>query len=440
MSFSTAISGLNAAQNLLSVTGNNVANANTTGFKRSRSEFADVYNNSITRVGDTVPGAGVKVARVAQLFDQGNLEYTENSLDLAISGEGFFVTADSPENTNTRFFTRAGTFSIDKEGYVVNNLDHPLLVYPPNGDGTDVKAGFSTGQYQPVKLSTTQSSPKPTTEVNLKFNLNSKDLKTVVPADFKPADATTYNWSTSATVYDSLGNSHTSTSYFMKTADASTDPDTGAVTPAQWEMRVYLDGQPMTTTPEAITPTFDANGNIVSLDGTVPAADATTPPVLSFTAGGVPIAGANNLQLTYNLARSTQQAMEYSTNGLDQNGYPIGNLTGVNVDGKGIIYATFSNGDSQVMGKVVVARFQNQQGLTKVGNTDWTQSMQSGQAIYGEAGTSSFGTIASGAIENSNVDIASQLINMIIAQQTYQANAQSITTENTITQAILNIR
>ena len=187
-------------------------------------------------------------------------------------------------------------------------------------------------------------------------------------------------------------------------------------------------------------PSFDANGNLVSLDGTLPDPATETLPVLSFTAGGVPILGAEPLALTYDLSGSTQQAVEFSTNGLDQNGYPIGNLTGVTVDGKGIIYATFSNGDSQAMGKVVVARFQNQQGLTKVGNTEWTQSIQSGQAIYGEAGTSSFGAIASGAIENSNVDIASQLINMIIAQQAYQANAQSITTENTITQAILNIR
>ncbi len=440
MSFSTAISGLNAAQNLLSVTGNNVANANTTGFKRSRSEFADVYNNSISRVGDTTPGAGVKVARVAQLFDQGNLEYTENSLDLAISGEGFFVTADSPENTNNRFFTRAGTFSVDKEGYVVNNLNHPLLVYPLNGDGTDIKAGFSTGQYQPVKLTTTQSTPKPTTEVSLNFNLNSKDLKTVLPADFNPADANTYNWSTSATVYDSLGNSHSATSYLLRTAEASIDPATGEALPTQWELRVYLDGSLMTTDPATVNPAFDANGNLVSLDGTLPDPATETLPVLSFTAGGVPILGAEPLALTYDLSGSTQQAVEFSTNGLDQNGYPIGNLTGVTVDGKGIIYATFSNGDSQAMGKVVVARFQNQQGLTKVGNTEWTQSIQSGQAIYGEAGTSSFGAIASGAIENSNVDIASQLINMIIAQQAYQANAQSITTENTITQAILNIR
>jgi len=437
MSFSTAISGLNAAQNLLSVTGNNVANANTTGFKRSRSEFGDIYNNNIYSVGDTSPGAGVKVSRVAQLFEQGNLEYTENSLDLAISGEGFFVTAAGIEDTQTRFFTRAGTFSVNKEGYVVNNLDRPLLVYPPNGDGTDLKAGFSTGEFKPLQLSSTQSNPRATTEIALRFNLNSKDSKVSNPATFDPVNADTYNWSSSATVYDSLGKSHTATSYFLKTADATTDA-AGVTTPARWEMRVHLDGQPLTTDPAAIQPTFDANGNIISLDGTSPAAGTT--PVLTFTAGGVPIPGAEDLNIAFDLGKSTQQAVEYSTNGLNQNGFPVGNLTGINIDGKGVIFATFSNGDSQIMGKVVTARFQNQQGLNKTGNTDWTQSIRSGEAIYGEATVSSFGSITSGALENSNVDIAAQLINMIIAQQTYQANAQSITTENTMTQAILNIR
>lgn len=437
MSFSTAISGLNAAQNLLSVTGNNVANANTTGFKRSRSEFGDIYNNNIYSVGDTSPGAGVKVSRVAQLFDQGNLEYTENSLDLAISGEGFFVTAAGIEDTQTRFFTRAGTFSVNKEGYVVNNLDRPLLVYPPNGDGTDIKAGFSTGEFKPLQLSSTQSNPKATTEINLRFNLNSKDSKISDPAAFEPTNADTYNWSSSATVYDSLGNSHTATSYFLKTAEATTDA-AGATTPTQWAMQVYLDGQPLTTDPADIQPTFDANGNIISLNGTAPGAGET--PALTFTAGGVPVPGAEDINIKFDLGRSTQQAVEYSTNGLNQNGFPVGNLTGINVDGKGIIFATFSNGDSQIMGKVVTARFENQQGLKKVGNTDWTQSINSGEAIYGEATVSSFGGITSGALENSNVDIAAQLINMIIAQQAYQANAQSITTENTMTQAILNIR
>ncbi len=441
MSFSTAISGLNAAQNLLSVTGNNVANANTTGFKRSRSEFGDIYNNSISTVSDTNPGAGVKVQRVAQLFDQGNLEYTENTLDLAINGEGFFVTAQDVDNTTSRYFTRAGNFSINQKGYLVNNLDQPLLTHKPKVEGS-AEGGFVTGEFQPLKLDATQSNPSATLNINLNFNLNSKDA--YVPSSdipFDPAKPTTYNWSSTATVYDSLGQSHTATSYFVHKSAAKAGTDTTPATTEQWEMKVYLDGKPVTTTPETIQPTFDTLGRIYSLDGVAP----TTPPPadkpsLKFGVGPVEIAGADPLNFSYDLTGSTFQATGYNTNGLTQDGSPIGNLTGLRVDAEGVIFANYSNGDSKALGKLSVARFQNAQGLTKVGNTEWTQSMQSGEALYGEAGTGSMGSITSGALENSNVDIAAQLVNMIIAQQAYQANAQSITTENTMTQAILNIR
>jgi flagellar hook protein FlgE len=450
MSFSTAISGLNAAQNLLSVTGNNVANANTTGFKRSRSEFADIYNNSIGRVGDTTPGSGVKVARVAQLFDQGNLEYTENSLDLAMNGDGFFITGDSVDDTATRYFTRAGNFSVNKDGYLVNNLDQPLLTYEPKVEGS-AEGGFNTGEFVPVKLQAMQSDPRATTSVALTFNLNSKDLGVPgtpaadgTPAVFDPKKSTTYNWASSATVYDSLGTAHTVTSYFIRNsaAKAAVVDGAGAVTtPAtteQWSIRTYLDGSEVTTVPAEIKPVFDTLGKLYSLDGTTPPTAPTTP--LTFEVGPVTVDKADPLKFTYDLRNSTLQAADYNTNALTQDGAPIGNMTGIRVDTSGVIFANYSNGDSKALAKLAVARFQNQQGLTKVGNTEWTQSMQSGQAIYGEASNGSFGSITSGALENSNVDIAAQLINMIIAQQTYQANAQSITTENTITQAILNIR
>lgn len=473
MSFNTAISGLNAAQNMLSVTGNNVANANTTGFKKSRSEFADVYNDSVGGVSSSTPGAGVKVARDAQLFQQGNLDYTENSLDLAISGSGFFVMGDSPTDINTRFYTRAGAFNVNQDGYVVNSQNQPLLTYPPNGD--KVSAGFSTGIFQPLKLDSTQSNPKASSQVAMSFNLNSKDNKSQAPspdpvtgvtpptpadatlltATFDPADATSYNWSNSATVFDSLGNAHTVSSYFVKTGD--NDPLTNNPI---WQMHVYLDGtssdsnmmgsavaagtlsgstgstanpaDPTAAATDPMTISFDSNGRIATLNG------VTTP--LTFKTNYFSLPKTAPMQLTFDLNKSTQIASDYSTNSLTQDGLPIGNLTGVNVDASGVIFARYSNGASIPMGQAAMARFQNQGGLSKIGNTEWAETIQSGQPLYGVAGTSSFGSITSGALENSNVDIAIQLVNLIIAQQAYQANAQSITTENTLTQAILNIR
>ncbi len=469
MGFTTAISGLTAAQNMLSVASNNIANANTTGFKRSRAEFGDVYNNSIGGVTNVTPGAGVKVQRDAQIFDQGNLDYTQNSLDVAISGEGFFVMADSPTDTNNRFYTRSGAFKVNQDGYVVNNLDQPLLTYPPNGD--TLAAGFSTGVFKTLKLDSTQSNPKASTAINMSFNLNSKDTKSVATAaatatatatettlatPFNAADSNSYNWSNSSTVYDSLGNAHTVSSYFVKTDVLDTTTNNPV-----WEMHVYMDGtdatnndmlgaavpttsrsgstgstvKPADTTISATTPvtiSFDSNGQIATLNGN------TTP--LSFKTNFFSLPKAEPMQITFDLSNSTQLSADYSTNTMSQDGLPIGNLTGVNVDASGIIFARYSNGASIPMGQAAMARFQNQDGLGKVGNTEWIQTINSGQPVYGVAGTSSFGTFTSGALENSNVDIAVQLVNLIIAQQAYQANAQGITTQNTLTQAILNIR
>jgi flagellar hook protein FlgE len=451
MSFSTALSGLNAASNLLAVTGNNVANANTTGFKKSRSEFADAYS-SLGGKSSVTPGSGVQVAKVAQQFSQGNLDYTDNNLDLAMSGDGFFVLGTSINDTNARFYTRAGNFHVNQDGYVVNNLDQPMLVYPPNGD--TVSEGFSTGIFQPLRLDTAQSLPKATTAIDMSITLDSRSVTPT--AEFNPADPTTYNWSNSSTVFDSLGNSHTVTSYFVKTADLD---DTGN---ALWQLRTYLDG----TAPEnnmlgaAVEGTLGSTGSTSTADPDAAAVDpitvafdssgriayVNTPPDVGETANFeyqtnfFKIPNAEDLQFTFNLAGSTQVSTTPSTNSLTQDGLPIGNLTGVDIDKNGIVFARYSNGASIPMGEVAVARFQNPQGLTKRGDTQWAESVDSGSPINGVAGTSAFGTIKSGALESANVDLAQQLVTLIIAQQAYQANAQTISTENQLTQTILNLR
>jgi flagellar hook protein FlgE len=421
MAFNTALSGLNAASNMLSTTGNNIANANTTGFKKSRSEFADVYASSMGGVSSITPGAGVRVANVAQQFTQGNLDFTENNLDLAISGEGFFVLGDSVDNVNERVYTRAGAFHMDREGYVVNHLGQPLMVYAPNGD--TIEEGFSTGVFQTLQLDSTQGLPKATSSIDIAVNLDSRKPEPAT-TPFDPADSTSYTHSTSVTIYDSLGNTHIATSYYVKTA-----------TPNTWELHVYVDGQNMLggSTTDPIKLEFDPDGKLLEVNDDPATAQFQTDPVTINPS-------AQDIQLTLNLQGSTQFGSAFSVNTLNQDGLTIGRLTGVDIDDTGVVFARFSNGGSKPLGQVAIVRFQNPQGLAKLGDTNWGESANSGAPISGVAGTSSFGVIKAGAIEASNVDLAQQLVNLIIAQQAYQANAQTISTENTVTQTLLNIR
>ena len=427
MGFNTALSGLNAAANMLSVTGNNIANANTSGFKHSRSEFADVYASSMGGIGQTTPGSGVAIANVAQQFSQGNLQSTGNSLDLAISGDGFFVLGESASNIAKRSYTRAGMFHADENGTVVSNTGQPLLVYSPNG--TTVAEGFSTGVYQALTLDTTQGEPKASSLITTAVNLDAR--KPAIDSTAYPfvgpvngvVDPNSYTHSSSATVYDSLGNTHISTQYYVKTATTN-----------QWDVYTYVDGVDAggTTPPAAPAPTiltFDTNGKL-----TTPATGNIVYPPLTIAANASP------LNLTLDLSGSTQVGSAFSVNALQQDGLPIGQLTSLDINDAGIVFARFSNGSSKPLGQVALARFQNSQGLAKLGDTKWGETTSSGQAVSGVAGAGTFGNIKAGSIEGSNVDLSAQLVNLIIAQQTYQANAQTITTENQIVQTLLNIR
>ncbi len=413
MSFSTAISGLTAAANMLSVTGNNVANANTTGFKESRSEFEDLYANNFANVTATTPGSGVRIVNDAQLFHQGTLDYTNNTLDLGVNGDGFFVLGQSINNTNAQVYSRNGTFHANQDGLVINNDNQPLMVYAPNGN--DISAGFST-KLQTLQVNTVSGSPQATSTISQAFNLNSSSTPPTTTT-FSPTDSTSYNWSNSVTIYDSLGNSHALTSYFVKTSTAGS-----------WSMYSAIDGTQLTTPAQPVAVSFDQNGKL-----SAPAA----PLAISYT---IPSSNAAALNISMDMAGSTQLAANSYVSNVSQNGLPPGNLTGISIDKAGIVSANYSNGATKPLGQVALARFQNNQGLQKIGDTEWAQTVNSGSAIIGAAGNSGFGAINSGALEQSNVDIAQQLIKLIVAQQSYQANAQSITTENQAIQSILNIR
>ena len=420
MGFSTALSGLNAAANNLSVTGNNIANANTTGFKESRSEFADAYASSVGGVSKTQPGAGVTVAAVAQQFNQGNLDLTGNNLDLAINGEGFFTLTDNPADLNSLVYSRAGAFGVNKDGIVTNSQGQALLAYKPNG--TTVADGFSAGVLTTVSLNTGAGLPTATTKVDSSVNLDANSP--AITAAFDPLDSSTYTNQTSVTIYDSLGVSHKLTTYFV--AGAATPPT------RNWTAHHYITDDPLApvsvdTAPATLT--FDSNGKL-----TVPANGQVA--LAAYVTG----TSAANITARMDYTGSTHLSSPFSVNTLKQDGLAAGRLTGISIDDGGVIFARYSNGGTSPLGKVALTRFANPQGLTKLGDTTWGQSSASGVPIPGGGGESKFGLIQSGALEQSNVDLSEQLVNLIIAQQTYQANSQTISTENSNIQTILNIR
>ncbi|MGR9115542.1 MAG: flagellar hook protein FlgE [Gammaproteobacteria bacterium] len=427
MAFTTALSGLNAAQNNLSVTGNNIANANTTGFKKSRSEFADVYAASLGGVSKTTPGSGVRVANVAQQFQQGNLQFTDNSLDLGISGEGFFTLAASPTDVNDRVYSRSGEFKLNEDGFMVNNQGQALLAFRPNG--TKISDGFSTGVLEPVAINTISGKPTATDQIDLTVNLDAE--ADVINLGFDKDLSSTFNNQTSATIYDSFGSPHIFTTYFVNKGVVGGDPT--------WEAHHYIDDNLVNLESGATFGVlkFDSVGNLkepVDANGVVDGLfDLAAYPIN-------PPTGANPIELNkVSYLDSTQFNQKFSVNTLSQNGLPAGQLTGIDINDEGIIFARFSNGGDETIGQVALTRFANPQGLSKLGDTTWARSASSGEPVSGEPGANNFGLIQSGALEGSNVDLSAQLVNLIVAQQAYQANAQTITTENTIVQTLLNI-
>ena len=420
MPFRIALSGLNAASSDLKVTGNNIANSGTTGFKSSRAEFADVYATSLGGVSDTAVGGGVRLARVAQQFSQGNIEFTNNSLDLAINGEGMYVLDDN----GSRVYSRSGAFSVDRDGYVVNSTGQRLQVFSPIGTSS---TAFNTGSLNDLQISLTEGAPNATSSVDMAINLNASDTSAGPLAAFDPAIASTYDYSTSYTIYDSLGAEHTATMYYLKDSAA----------PNTWYTWLYADNGTATANVTQggaaySTLVFASDGSLSTVNGAAATTTAFDP--FAMTNGAAP------LNMTLDFTDMTQFGGDYSVNSLSQDGYSTGRLTGLDISDTGVVSARYTNGQSTALGKIALANFANVQGLRQLGDTNWAESFASGNALIGEAGTASFGLLQSGALESSNVDIAEQLINLITAQRNFQANSQVISTADTVTQTIINIR
>ena len=577
MSFSISLSGLNAASSDLSVTSNNIANVGTTGFKGSRAEFADIFAASPLGSTSKAIGSGVVLSNVSQQFNQGNLDFTENTLDLAIAGEGFYVMRE--QGSNDLIYTRAGAFNVNQNGVIANSASQVLQVFPVDAAGNVTTTSLSGTV--PLQVPNTVGTPQGTTQVDINVNFPS-DLTqmttTALDAELNAAygggdaagralaqvspNPNNYHQSTSATVFDSQGNSHILTMYFIMTDDINNS----------WQVRSTMDGYPMpnsiapgvpvaeeyTSTnlvpaagsldmsvenvsftvavdggaPQTITldqnyatqaalltgggfgindqlvgatasingagqlvitsnttgvgsdivvgaVNLDDDGNttsfatdfitgIVTTVGASPNFAATWNGVLDFDGSGTlqlatstnggnipfvpfdPLNGANpigspnatfNIDFTNQGNTITQEAQgSFSVQSLTQDGFATGRLSGLEIDDEGLVRASFTNGQTTALGKIALARFDNPQGLNQIGNTSWVETVSSGQAVSGEAGTGNFGLIQAGALETSNVDLTAQLVKLITAQRNFQANSKAIETANTITQTIINIR
>ncbi len=420
MSFQQGLSGLNATSKNLEVIGNNVANANTFGAKASRAEFADMYANALNGAGTTPVGIGVQLQEVSQQFTQGNITATQNPMDLAINGGGFFQVTDG---ANPALYSRNGQFKVDRDGYVVNNDSLRLVGYQADPTGV-----ILPGNAAALRLPTAGIEPRPTAEIEMEMNLDARSA-TTAPAlgpaiDF--TDPTTYNSATSMTVFDVLGQDVAVTYYFQK---AATDT---------WNVFVTANGTPISGTAALPLPSttiaFPANGG------------APTAPVGPVA---IDIPATNNVNgaqtrpiigVLLDVDGARQFGSPFGVTNLSQDGYAPGQLTAVAVESDGILMARYSNGQNRPAGQIELATFRNPQGLQPLGGNVWARSFTSGDPVIGVPGEGNLGVLQSGALEESNVDLTAELVNMMTAQRIYQANAQTIKTQDQVLQTLVQLR
>ena len=473
MTFRIALSGLHASQADLNVVSNNIANSQTVGFKRSRAEFEDVYAAAYGSISSVTSGSGARTNNIRQLFSQGNVTYTDNSTDLAITGQGFFVVKDD----KGRYLTRNGQFGLNRDGEVVNSTGQKLQVYPPvtTGSNNGSNTIFNTGSLQTVTLKNAVGAPVASSSVDISVNLDANansnttsgqdfDVSTsalgaaqavydqtagAVP--FNKDDPTTFDHVTATTVYDSLGASHVAQFYFRKVNDGGVNTNNNS-----WQVVAYVDNKEVPPAANGVAGGAaesygSGQGQAAVLkfnaDGTL--ADAThasqgpNPVPATTTIAYSPIttqSGAADINLSINFKDITQYGAAFAVNSINQDGFTTGKLSGFDVSNDGTVAARYTNGNKTVLGMVALANVANPQGLRQKGDNLWVETYDAGDTTLGQPGTGSLGQIQSGAVEGSTVQIADELVNMIVAQRDYQANAQVISTANQITQTLLNIR
>lgn len=405
MGFQQGLSGLNASSKALDTIGNNIANSGTVGFKSSATLFGDVYAASLGGGGQV--GIGTSVSGISQQFTQGNVTVSNNPLDIAINGQGLFRL----NNNGAITWTRNGQFNIDKSGYVVNSSGYRLTGYLANAANVIVPSTPAD-----ILINTADLQPQPTgnSGAGVAIGLNLDSRESVIATAFLASDPTTYNSSTSATVYDTLGNPHLMSLYFKKS---------GANT---WNLFTNLDGGAASA---ATGLTFNSTGGLTLPPGGLVAqsfaiaSGATTP-----------------LAFNLNLTGSTQYGNIFGVNNIAQDGYTSGRLAGLSVSPDGTVQGRYSNGQTRDLARVVLGNFNNPNGLSSLGANQWAETADSGQPLVGGPGSGSLGVLQSGAIEESNVDLTAELVLLITQQRAYQANAQTIKTQDSILQTLVNLR
>ncbi len=406
MSLKIAMTGLKAASADLAATSNNIANASTVGFKRSTVNFADVYSAGGT---GSKLAMGVQIVDTAQQFSQGNITATDNKMDLSIIGEGFFRMNASGTTT----YTRAGSFGVDSEGYVINGSGHKLTGFPGNEDN-----GVEYSQLSDLHIDATDSAPMATNKIDLNMNL---DSSSVVPAasPFDVNDPTTYSHASSTAIFDSLGGSHLATLYYSKQE------------PNVWNIHTVI-GDQVVSPPSGDNVEFTSGGTLSAVNG--------GPSGIFTTSAFTPAPGTAEMSIEIDIQKITQFESQSGVNELSQDGYPAGRLSGIEIDDEGFIYGRYTNEQLAVRGQIAITKFRNPQGLAPADDTSWFETSASGEGVVGEPGNGSLGLIQSGALEDSNVDITEELVKIIGTQRNYQANAQVISVSDTMTQTVMNIR
>ena len=442
-SLSAGTTGLEAASLELSVVGDNIANANTVGFKGGRAAFMDALTQTV--IGGTGEiGLGARLESVQKILTQGALNSTGIATDLALQGNGFFIVKGNHNGQTANFFTRAGQFTVDKDGFMVNLEGLKVQGFPADA------AGALSAQPGDLLVGTASAQPRATASIQVKANLQSDAavIPVVAPATtaFDPANpGATSNFSTSMTVYDTLGSAHAVQVFFTKTATAATGNS--------WTWNAMTDGGGLqggtAGTLQVIAGgdlTFDTAGRLAS--DTPLATNATTflplganaPQPLTFnfgdplTAGGAPVAGATGL------LGVSQFAAPSASTFIGQDGFGSGQLASVRIDPTGNINGVFTNGQTRTLGQVAVAAFSGPDRMERVGGNLFQQSQASGQPVIGAPGAGGRASIISGSLEQSNVDLAEQFVRLIAAQRAFQANSKTITTADQLLSELIAIK
>jgi flagellar hook protein FlgE len=410
MSLSTELSGVHAAQTDIDTVGNNIANVNTTGFKLSDAQFSALYGTPAP----TVPGQGVNTTSLAQSFTEGTISQTGKPLDVAIDGNGFFQL----QSGSGVVYGRDGAFHIDNSGHLVNASGDAVMGFAPAASGT---AGSSSGSLQPIQIDQANVAPAATSTLTLGVNLPASDgpIDTTLNP-FSISNPKSYNESTTTTVYDSLGASRSLTTFFTQAS--------GSGSPNQWQTHWELTDSGGTFVASGAGPTlsFNSSGQLTSGSG-------------SITVNNLPN-GAAPLNLAESFTGTSLSGLPFGVNSITNNGSGGGELTGVSISANGVVTGKYSDGGTKVFGTIALANFINPQGLVPMTGNVWAATTESGPAATGAPGTAALGQLEAGALEGSNVDLSTQLVNLIVAQQAYQANVQSINIEQQNFHRLLTIQ